>query len=82
MQTCPLQAIPCFARIHSLSLKLVLYDEILCRHTPLQTIPYKKARIHSLFLKLSYMRSIMQTCPLQTIPYFARIHSLFLKLFI
>ena len=32
------------------------------------------------FLKLSYMRSIMQTCPLQTIPYFARIYSLFLKL--
>ena len=66
MQTC--QWIPCFARNPGTRLKgTCLHEEYPADISPSDD-PLKTARIHSLFLKLSFMRSIMQTCPLQTIP--------------
>ena len=78
MQTCPIRRPLKFRWNPFTFFKALLYEEYYADMSPSDD-PYF-ARIHSLFLKLSYMRSIMQTCPLQTIPCFARIHSLFLKL--
>ena len=65
MQTCPLQTIPYFTRIHSLFLKIVLYEEYYADMSPSDDPLFRSNPFT--FLKLSYMRSIMQTCPLQTI---------------